>query len=318
MTQIVRGILEFNETTRNARGGTELIAQRMVDTIPKEILEPYQIVHSRVRELDPNLKKILVLHDLPGDPESAKLADLEFRKQFEKIVAVSNWQMQQYIQYYDMKYSDFVVIKNGIFPIDVGQKPDAKEQLNIVYHTTPHRGLAILVPVFEYLSKYHPNIHLHVFSSFDIYGWPERNKPFEQLFYTCKNHPKITYYGSVSNDTIREKLADMHIFAYPSIWPETSCLAAIEAMSAKCMVVAPNYAGLIDTCQNWSVSYQYHEDPQKHAEIFAAVLNGAINDYMKNQPSGATENQLGFQKAFFDIHHGWDRIKQEWINLLSN
>jgi hypothetical protein len=50
------------------RGGTELMADR-INSLPPELLSRFQIIHSRVRELDPNKKKIYVLHDLPGDPE---------------------------------------------------------------------------------------------------------------------------------------------------------------------------------------------------------------------------------------------------------
>lgn len=315
MTEIIRGTLTYDNITKRARGGTELMAERMVRDIPQEVLSDWQIVHSRVRDLDPNLKKLLVLHDLPNDSESEKLSDPDFRSNFKKIVAVSDWQLQSYNSVKGLPYSESLVIHNGIEPIDARPKID-DGKVHLVYHTTPHRGLVILIPVFEALVKIFPDIHLHVYSSFEIYGWEERNKPYEQLFHVAKNHPNISYYGTVSNEHIREVLPTYDIFAYPCIWPETSCLAAIEAFSAGLTVVAPNYAGLTDTCARWGDTYQWHEDPNLHAEIFFHRLYSTIVKYKNNRLS--IENYIAAQKNYFDSFYNWNNIKHEWIGLLES
>lgn len=307
--------MEKNELNRNARGGTELMQERLYRDLPKELLDNFQIIPSRVRELQEDKKKILWLHDLPQDPESTHLADASSRKRFDKIVCVSNWQMQLYNLISGVPYNECTVIKNAIEPIEVQEKT-YDGTVRLIYHTTPHRGLEILVPVFEELSKVHDNIHLDVYSSFSIYGWSERDKPYEALFDRCNRHPKITYHGAVSNDKVREALKKSHIFAYPSVWPETSCLAAIEAMSAKNLVVCPNYAGLPETCSNFAMMYPWHENPTAHAVQFAHTLNNAINtvkfDYELSFP------YIDFQKQYFDYFYGWEQRKKEWIGLLTS
>jgi UDP-glucose:(glucosyl)LPS alpha-1,2-glucosyltransferase len=112
--------MEKNELNKNARGGTELMQERLHSSIPKELLDQFQIIPSRVRDLDPDKKKILWLHDLPNDPESAHLADADLRKRFDKIVCVSDWQMQLYNLISGVPYSECVVIKNAIYPIEMG------------------------------------------------------------------------------------------------------------------------------------------------------------------------------------------------------
>jgi glycosyltransferase involved in cell wall biosynthesis len=289
------------------------MAMRMANDLPQELLKDWQIIHSRVREFDPNLRKLLVLHDLPNDPESDKLSDPDYRSNFEKIVCVSDWQLQQYNIYKGLPYADSAVINNAIKPIDHAEKPT--DVINIVYHTTPHRGLALLVPVFDALTKVYDNIHLHVYSSFGVYGWEERDRPYEGIFHYLKNHPKCTYHGAVSNEQLREDLKKMHIFAYPSIWPETSCLAAIEAFSARCFVVAPNYAGLTDTMARWGDSYQWNEDPEVHARVFFQRLNLTIH---KIQNSPNVDGYLNAQKQYFDTFYNWDLVKDKWIHLLES
>lgn len=308
--------MEVNELSRNANGGTELMMRRIHGSLDGDLLSKFQIIPSRVREIDTTRKQILYLHDLPNDPESARLSDPEYRKQFSKIVMVSDWQMQMYNLIHGVPYSECVVINNGIVPIPHFLKEDPRDKVNLIYHTTPHRGLAILLPVFEKLAEEHENVHLDVYSSFEAYGWKERDKPYQELFHFAKHHPKITYHGFQPNDTVREALQKSHIFAYPSIWPETSCIAAIEAMSASNLVVAPNYAALPDTCSRWMMKYQWTEDAQAHANRFYHTLSGTIQN-IRNEPTTYT-NYLNAQKMYADTFYNWDSLALVWDKLLRD
>jgi glycosyltransferase involved in cell wall biosynthesis len=304
--------VEKNELNMKARGGTELMQERLASSIPAELLSKFQIIPSRVRDLEPNKKAILWLHDLPGDPESQHLKDPELRKRFSKIVAVSDWQMQMYNMILGVPYRESVVIKNAIHPIEIKEK-SYDGTVRIIYHTTPHRGLEILVPVFEKLCERYDNIELDVFSSFSIYGWEQRDEPYRELFERCKTHAKINYHGAVSNERVREELKRSHIFAYPSIWPETSCLAAIEAMSAKNIVVCPNYAALPETCAGFANMYQWSEDSNEHANRFYQVMVATIEELTKK---GLDENRLSFQKNYYDNVYSWEVRKDQWGALL--
>jgi glycosyltransferase involved in cell wall biosynthesis len=307
--------VEKNELNMKARGGTELMQERLASSIPAELLSKFQIIPSRVREIDPNKKAILWLHDLPGDPESQHLKDANLRKRFAKIVAVSDWQMQMYNAYLGVPYSECVVIKNAIDPIKFEKKQIERiDKVKIIYHTTPHRGLEILVPVFEKLCERFANIELDVYSSFSIYGWEQRDEPYKDLFERCKSHPNINYHGAVPNDQIREALKESHIFAYPSIWPETSCLAAIEAMSAKNIVVCPNYAALPETCAGYANMYQWSEDANEHANRFYNVMVSTISEILEN----SHQSRLIFQKHYYDNVYNWNNRAIQWRALLES
>lgn len=307
--------MERNELSKNARGGSELMQERLYRDLPKDLLDKFQIILSRVRDINPDKKRILWLHDLPGDPESEHLKDAEKRKRFDKIVCVSDWQMQLYNLISGVPYSDSIVIKNAIEPIDIDKK-EYNGTVNLIYHTTPHRGLEILIPVYEELCKVHDNLHLDVYSSFSVYGWPDQDKMFTELFDRCKNNPKITYHGGVSNEEVREALKKSHIYAYPCIWLETSCLSVVEAMSAKNVVVCPNYGALPETCSNFAMMYPWNENKKLHAVQFAHTLNNAI-EAVKNSADNDSP-YLDFQKQYFDYFYGWDRRQKEWESLLNS
>ena len=183
-----------------------------INTIDPDLLSHFQIIHSRVRELDENKKKILVLHDLPLDYENNHLRNGGW-KRFDKLVFVSKWQQQEYKRHLKIPSKAGIVLRNAIEPIPHHKKPTDK--IRLMYYSTPHRGLDILYAVFRVLAREYPDLELNVFSSYDIYGWPESNKNYLRLFDSLDNHSQINYSKSVSNDRIREELCRSHIFAYP-------------------------------------------------------------------------------------------------------
>ena len=138
------------------------------------------------------------VHDLAQDPEMQHLKDKGWEK-FDGMVCVSHWQRQLVENFLGVPASMMHVLQNAIEPIQPHEKPDAKECVNIIYHTTPHRGLELLYPVMEWVESTLPDInwHLDVYSSFGIYGWEERDKPYEGLFKRIKDHPRMTYHGHV-------------------------------------------------------------------------------------------------------------------------
>ena len=309
-------LMERNEVNKDSKGGTELLQERLYGgDIPRELLEKVQIVFSRARDLDPDKKKIYYCHDLPEDPESSRLSDPMYRKKFDKFVFVSNWQMEKYNEVRGVEYNKSTIIKNSIVPIDTTKRTKS-DKIRLIYHTTPHRGLQLLVPAFVELCKRHDDITLDVYSSFKIYGWEQRDAQYQELFDICRNHPNIKYHGTVSNDEIREALLSADIFAYPSIWKETSCLSLIEAMSAGLLCIHPNLAALSETSMGLTWMYQWNEDANAHAGGFMQVLHQGI-EVMRNQRE-AIEADLKLQKIQVDRVHGWNNKANEWKALLES
>lgn len=312
MAEIRDGNFVSNETNVNSFGGTEQLTRRLADEIDTDLLSEFQIVSSRVRDLQDDKIRVFWAHDLPKDPESEFLLDKQEQAKFHKFVFVSNWQMQGYIDRYDLPWSKCVVLQNAIDPIEPHQKPS--DQLNLIYTSTPHRGLNILVPVFDKLCEKHDNIHLHVFSSFKLYGWEQRDLPYQELFEFIDKHDSMTYHGTQPNDVIRSTLQQSHIFAYPSTWPETSCLCLMEAMSAGLACAHSNYGALYETAANWTHMYQYHEDPNIHARIFYGVLDTMIDQY--HTPSFL--ERIETTKQYANVFYSWQFRAREWSNLLQS
>lgn len=306
--------IEQNELNRRANGGTEMMQRKLVERVPNDLLENFQIIASRVRDIDLKRIPILWLHDLAEDPEARHLSDPKSWERFGQLVFVSNWQFTTYNKVLGVPYQKSVVIKNAIDPIEVEDK-SFDGPIRLIYHTTPHRGLDVLYAVYEKLSEeYGDRLHLDVYSSFSIYGWEERDEPYKPLFDALKDHPHVTYHGARPNEEVREALKQAHIFAYPSTWQETSCIAAIEAMSAKCAVVCPTLAALPETTANFAMMYPFDEDKQRHATIFYHSLKSTIDNIQDEE----MQSKLKFQKIYTDAFYNWDLRAAEWTGLLRS
>jgi len=311
-------LLETNEVSSNANGGTELMLRSVYDgTIPRDLMEQFQIIPSRPRALKEDKIRVMNVHDLPEDPESAKFRDKQFRQNFHKFIFVSNWQYSRYQYVLGMDYSDRdIVIENGISII----KPNwaaklADNTIRLIYASTPHRGLELLVPVFQRLAEKHPEIHLDVFSSFKIYGWADADKKFEPLYKIIQDHPQMTYHGFKPNDEVKGYMSNSHILAYPSIYLETGCRVLMESMSAGLSCVHPNYGALSDT--SGSLTHMYHgsSNPQTHASIFAANLDYIIQQYKTNRENmlKRAEAVAAYANQRFDLK----LILRRWHDTLA-
>ena len=311
--------IEKSDTNSKAMGGSELQALWLQKHVPSEVLEPFQIMLSRQTTPDPSKYRILWCHDTDNDPMYDHLKDRGWEK-FHKLVFVSHWQQQRFLDRFQIPWSKTTVIANAIEPLQI-TKSEPTDQIDIIYHTTPHRGLAILVPVFEKLVETHNNIHLNVFSSFEIYGWPERDKEFEPLFERIRQHSDMTLHSTVDNDAVRQYVEKSHIFAYPSIWTETSSISLMEAMSGGCVCVHPNLGALPETAANWTMMYNYHEDHNKHASMFYGMLGMTIDSLRSTSKFVDEKNplytKLNGQKSYADIFYSWDLRKHQWMALLQ-
>lgn len=313
-----------NELDVNAKGGTELLGERLEKLVGPEQFADIQIIRSRFRGFDDGKKyHIFWEHDLAGDPESQLVFQNEaIMAGFDVFVFVSWWQMQSFLTAYPkLERRKCMVIKNGIDPIDTTNKKrfggySAGDKIRLIYTPTPHRGLDILVPVFDVLTKEYPNkLHLDVYSSFKLYGWEQRDLQYQKLFDQIKAHPDMTYHGTVSNEEVREALLRTDIFAYPSIWEETSCLCLIEAMSAECVCLCTDLAAIPETSGMLIQLCAYSHDAMQVAQSFYSNLKSIIDVYDR---FGAVDSgQLRFNKTYADWIHGSQRMKDTWLKLFA-
>ena len=106
----------------------------------------------------------------------------------------------------------------------------------------------------------------------------------------------------------------MHIFAHPSIWPETSCIAAIESMAAGCEVVTTSLGALNETCFPFGKIINFEKKP----EDLEIKYSKALLESIKNFWSDETQEKLRLQRKTINSTYSWNTRSVEWKNFFDS
>jgi UDP-glucose:(glucosyl)LPS alpha-1,2-glucosyltransferase len=303
---------EENDISKGASGGTEITKRSISALIPQDLQEHFQIIPSRVRDIQQDKIRVYWVHDLPEDPEIGHLKDASSRSRFHKIIFNCAYHLNDCVTKLHLPQDHKLeIIETGVEPISLVPK-SLDGPVRLIYFSTPQRGLELLVPVVSKLAEAYPDIHLDVFSSWEIYGWKHMDERYEPLYSQIREHPNMTYHGFAPREVITEALQNAHILAYPCIWRETACRVLIESMSAGLMCVHPNFGALPDTSGRLTLSYPYLDDKNGHCEMFYKYLEHAVQTVRED----STQNYLKFVKTYTDMRFNLRGVALKWEQLM--
>ena len=299
---------------KDSFGGSESQLRLLLKHLPDESFKDINLILNNTNYdlLEKDKINILWMHHFVNQKEAINLGSKDFINRLDWIVYNSNWNFEQHTKYFKVPKNKSVVIRNAIEKIDFIKKPNDK--ISLIYHTTPWRGLKILLKVFKSLNL--NNVELNVCSSTIIYGKKFDSilgKNYEELFNECKSTKNVNYFGFLKNEKIIEQLKKVHIFAHPSIWPETSCIAAIESMAAGCEVVTTNLGALNETCSPFGKIINFDKNPEKLEKNYS----DALLDSIKNFWTDKTQNKLKLQRDKINTTYSWEVRSSEWKNFFD-
>ena len=123
----------------------------------------------------------------------------------------------------------------------------------------------------------------------------------------------MNYFGFIDNKKVIELLKKMHIFTHPSIWPETSCIAAIESMAAGCEVVTTNLGALYETCSPFGTFVNFDRNFGNLEKRYSKILSSSIKNYWSDE----NQNKLKLQREAINATYSWDIRSVEWKNFFN-
>jgi len=299
---------------KDSFGGSESQLRLLLKHLPDKSFKDINLILNNASNdlIEKDKINVLWMQHFINQDEARNLRSKDFINKLDWIVYNSNWNLQQHIKYFQVPQNKSLVIKNAIEKITFLEKP--KDKISLIYHTTPWRGLKILLKVFKNLNL--ENVELNVFSSTIIYGKKFDSvlgKTFEGIFDECKNTKNVNYFGFLKNEKIIEQLKKMHIFSYPSTWPETSCIAAIESMAAGCEVVTTNLGALNETCFPFGKIINFEKKPEDLEKKYSEALLNSIKNFWSNE----TQKKLKLQRETINSTYSWEVRSVEWDNFFN-
>jgi len=249
------------------------------------------------------------------------LANPDERIAWDGFFLVSQWQADTYMSTFSIRPERITILRNAVAP--------AFERLQrrtlpffrtgappiLAYTSTPFRGLVILLTAFPAIRAAVPGCRLRVYSSMGVYQVPDASDDYRILYDLARALPGSEYPGSLPQTALAEALAEVDILAYPNVFAETSCIAAMEAMAAGCLVVSSKLGALPETTAGFGFLMDASTEVVGMAREFTNVVANLIRA-ARDKPD-QFEDGLRRQQSHARTAYNWTMRALEWEQALQ-
>ena len=230
------------------------------------------------------------------------IKDHRFLEKIKYVVVPSNWHKQYTIKQLNIPEKKIIVISNSFEPITKNKNKFKKvDKVEIIYTSSPDRGLEVLCESLKYIKE---DFKLNIFSNI----YPEVLEE-KHIVATTEKDNRVTFFGQTPRKVIDRYLSNSHIFAYPSTVTETFCISLAEAISAECLAIYPNIGALKETSSNIGTCYEYEDNKELHAKLFAKILTDSIVK-IKNKEFNPKD-----QAQIIEEKYNWKKFEEDWGKL---
>jgi glycosyltransferase involved in cell wall biosynthesis len=301
-----------------------------LDALAQECLKPDYSAFIFCGRWMPGIVQFIKQHTKA--PLIAWMHESSFNKQlvtalpeFDAVTYVSEWQ-KRINQSHAQPHRKQVVIKNGMNPTTMGLFSDGESILAnktkppiLLFSGTVPRGVMHLPPILDELRKKRNDFSMEIYCNTNPSGHAEQDGKYIDWL---RSLPNITHVGMVGQMELVQKMKRATLFVAPNPWPETSCIALMEAMAAGLSVITTNRAALPETAAGFArhIVIDDVDDPARfdmpvpHLE-FAEAIDAKLDEYASQ--SGVVEENLQKQVAYCASHYQWHQRVSAWVDLVT-
>ena len=259
-------------------------------------------------------KTYLWLHDILAHgawkgmvmPENGKYLLKNIIHKIDGVVVLTEWHKNVVLQHYNfIDPSKIFVIGNAIEVSRYNNKQIERVKNRFIYTSNPTRGLQQLVNNFNSIKEEIPDAELWVYRGEEDFGSEHKD-----LLELIKTTDYIKFMGRVENNSLAEHQLASDFWYYPTAWPETYCISALEAMAAGCICIASDLAALKDTVGDRGVllSGGIHSD-EYFKEAKEKIIEISQDDELKEK--------IRDKCIEWAMKQSWSERVKEWLNMFG-
>ena len=272
------------------------------------------------RVLRPGIPLILWTQHAINQPAVASLDDPAERDAWTGFVMISAWQADTYDRRFGSDPSRRIILRNAMAPafasLPAREARDPGLAPVFAYTSTPYRGLSVLLDAWPLIRAGLPDARLQVFSSMAVYQKDESaDNTYGALYERCRSSPGVDYFGSRAQPDLAAALHQADALAYPSTFAETSCIAAIEALAAGCLVLATDLGALRETTAGFGRLLALPATREDLAPAYAQMVLREWRAAMADPAAHAA--RIEAQVDFMRRNWSWATRAQEWAAYLA-
>lgn len=251
-------------------------------------------------------KSYLWLHDVMegGEFTPERLNNLT------KVIVLSEYHRSLFPMIPDDK---ILMSGNGIDP-EQFEALDGKvqrDQYKVFYGSSHVRGLAYLYEIWPSVKKAIPQATLDVYYGRESYdsinaGNPERLKWMDDIQALGRSLDGVTEHGKVSQDEIVKASFRSGVWAYPTTFPEISCITAMKCQAAGAIPVVADFAALQETVQ-FGIKQDFDPSDEQSVEKYKDNLISALHD------TAFQESERDKMMEWSRKTYGWRAVAEQWV-----
>lgn len=257
------------------------------------------------------------------DDEQHSIQRLEYareRKAWSAFAFVSQWQLQEFCRNFWIAPEKCRVMRNAISPAFAAIEPSEPWFRNgslpiLAYTSAPYRGLDVLIGAFPAIRRAVRGAELRIFSGMGQDLSDPLNQPYEALYKQCLATEGVHLVGRIGQTELAREIGQCAALAYPSTFPETSCIAVMEAMSAGAAILTTRLGALPETTAGFAHMVEATEDATRRAKDFADMVIAALNAIRIDPDAAAALRDQ--QIAYARREYAWPTRAEQWQAWLA-
>ena len=219
-------------------------------------------------------------HDVSLLPYGCQLTEHQIIQKWNNYIngciCLTKWHKDLFMSKYPELKDKITLINNGL-DLDNFYKIDndiKKNKNKFIYSSRPERGLDTLLNLWPQILKKIPDATL----SIATYGNFPSNPQENLLKSIIDNHHSICYLGKLNSTQLYEEMRSSEYWLYPTNWPETSCITALEMLMSEVICLYYPVAGLTNTIDKYGIQIK----PGSEIEAIVSLTEEDKNKFREN------------------------------------